>query len=101
VRSARQTKNRKRRAALVFVALFAFAITAAAPVIADRVRSPDQPNRNANIAIHFGEAMHDLGRRAIGMAESGYLPPNVLANDRVQQEVLERLDLGTIRMHLE
>jgi hypothetical protein len=41
-----------------------------------------------------------LDDRAIGMAESGYRVPNVLATDELEQELLTRLGLGAIRIHL-
>jgi Glycosyl hydrolases family 39 len=80
-------------------------ITASAPVFvaAERAISPASPaprTIHPNVSIDYNQTTHDLSRRAIGMAESGYRAPNVLANDAVEQRLLQRLGVDSIRIHL-
>ena len=53
-----------------------------------------------NVVINFNHVTATVSPRAIGMAETGYQDPNVLANDAVEQQRLKLLGLGLVRMDL-
>jgi glycosyl hydrolase family 39 (putative alpha-L-iduronidase) len=56
--------------------------------------------RSADVTIDYNRNIRRLSPLAIGMAETGWRSPNVLANDARERRRLARLDLGYIRMHL-
>ena len=53
-----------------------------------------------NVSIDYSRIVRRLGPLAIGMAETGWRAPNVLANDARERRRVARLNLGYIRMHL-
>ncbi|HTD50711.1 MAG TPA: hypothetical protein VK771_08930, partial [Acidimicrobiia bacterium] len=53
-----------------------------------------------NMVINYGRTAATPGARAIGMDETAYESPKVLANDPLEQQRLKRLRLGYVRMDL-
>ncbi len=57
-------------------------------------------SRGANVTIDYTRTIRRLSPLAIGMAETGWRSPYVLANDALERRRLARLNLGYVRMHL-
>lgn len=55
---------------------------------------------SANVVIDYTKPIVQLDPIAIGMDETGYESPNVLANDVLEQQRLKSLQLGYMRMDL-
>jgi Glycosyl hydrolases family 39 len=55
---------------------------------------------SANVVVDYTQPLRHLDPIAIGMDESGYAYPNVLANDTLEQQRIKTLGLGYMRMDL-
>ena len=61
---------------------------------------PKAQTLDANVTIDYESSIFTLSPLAIGMAETGYQQPYVLANDSLEQQRVRDLKLGSVRISL-